>query len=403
CAPNGDFITHPSTQLLTPERKAANRQLTGPLALWLTEFLANRSQRNGKAGHHRPNHSLLYALAAHDLLEAHAMRKEPRWLLEADWMSQRAMALKPTSESYILTRAAYLQQNGDLTGALALLQPGSPWAIRPDYFLQWGNLLELLQQPGEALKVYSSAPKPPANYNPFLLRDQGQILLHQASLLYQQEGPVKAEICRQSAHSLDVPSRDLLTPASCIDLSPYYHAKLNTDWRGNVFDQHNLDLLPQGLQVLDEITNDIRGAIKLSKPCAAPWLLAYPDHVNAIPLHQPCSCIHFLHATAMDVAPPGHEIAHYNIHMENGEAYVLQLRQGYEIHRWDGPETIPDLNTGWKGLSPAGLAVGLSHLVWTNPQPHTAVSTIDFSSLPNQYAPFLVVITLEQPATPKAE
>ncbi len=266
------------------------------------------------------------------------MRKEPRWLLEADWMSQRAMALKPSSESCILTRAAYLQQNGDLAGALALLQTGSPWAIRPEYFLQWGHLLELLQQPGEALKVYSSAPKPPANTTP-------------------------------SPCSTSITSLCSYKDCRSWMRSPY----------------------------------DIRGAIQLSKPCAAPWLLPYPDHVNAIPLHQPCSCIHFLHATAMDVAPPGHEIAHYNIHMENGEAYVLQLRQGYEIHRWDGPETIPDLNTGWKGLSPAGLAVGLSHLVWTNPQPHTAVSTIDFSSLPNQYAPFLVVITLEQPATPKAE
>ncbi|MFM1943960.1 MAG: hypothetical protein RI897_2942 [Verrucomicrobiota bacterium] len=400
----------------------------------LKNFLADRSQRNGEASHHLPdpnaekmprpestvaahqtlsrfddslalwpNHSLLYALTARDLLEAHAMRKDPRWLLEADWMSQRAMALNKTNENCILTRAAYLQQKGDLAAALAVLQTGSSCATRPKYFLQWGTLLELLQQPEEALNVYSSAPKQPANNNPFPLRDQGELLLHQASLFLQQGDPVNAGICRQSAHNLDIPHRNLLTPVTCVDLSPYYNAKLNTDWRRNVFDQHNLSLLPQGLQVLDDITYDIRGAIQLSKPCGSPWLLPYPDFVNAIPLHQHCSRLHFLHATAMDLDPPGREIGHYTIHMENGEAYALQLRQGYEIHRWDRPKSIPDPNTGWKGLSPAGLAVGLSHFVWTNPQPQTAVSTIDFSSLPNQYAPFLVAISFEQTANSKME
>jgi eukaryotic-like serine/threonine-protein kinase len=194
-----------------------------------------------------------------------------------------------------------------------------------------------------------------------------------------------------------LPARDPALPSRLIDLSDYYNASLEEDWRASRFLSHNLSTVPRGRQVFDGIEYDIRGGIQLASELLELRGRAFDRVVLGIPVHQACRRLHLLHA-ADCVAPLEHTIAVFTIHRSDGSQDRLPIRYGIEALPWDWESGGGEgqAKVAWIGTSPAGLPVRLYRTTWTNACPEVKVETIDLESTGMRGAPFVVAITAEQ-------
>jgi WD40 repeat protein/tetratricopeptide (TPR) repeat protein len=128
-----------------------------------------------------------------------------------------------------------------------------------------------------------------------------------------------------------------------------------------------------------------------------------PEKVEGIRAGLKCKKLHFLHATCWS-QPEGTQIGSYTIHYEDGSTAELALMYGANIRNWwVHGEPRPDISQGkiaWKGRnerawSLTGLLVQLYTAAWENPHPDKLVTTIDFTSLSTECAPWLVAVTAE--------
>jgi hypothetical protein len=138
-----------------------------------------------------------------------------------------------------------------------------------------------------------------------------------------------------------------------LDLSAFYNANLDTNWRGMRFFQHNLSTLPRGRQTLGGLEFDVRGGIQLRLGSSR---LQYPDAVRGIPVGLPCRRIHFLHAVATG-GILGVKAAVYTMQLDDGPRLELPVTVGVDLARWDGHPSWdnPGLAVAWEGTSPAGI------------------------------------------------
>jgi hypothetical protein len=180
-----------------------------------------------------------------------------------------------------------------------------------------------------------------------------------------------------------------------LDLSPFYNANLDTDWRELWFFRHNLSNLPRGRQVLGGVEFDVRGALQLNWGTDS-WDLQYPDAVLGIPVARRCQRVHFLHA-ALAVNTPGDRPRAHTMHLQNGQSLELPIRMGVNVSRWDPHPTWENSEpvVAREGTSPAGRPLRLFRATWTNPYPEVVVQTIDFTTPSPGDGPILFAITAE--------
>jgi hypothetical protein len=205
-----------------------------------------------------------------------------------------------------------------------------------------------------------------------------------------------AHSARYRAYGLDLAPRDPGAGKRQLDLSEFFTAGLDTDWRGSRQEHHALPALPRGRQILGGLEHDLRGLVQLSTPILERRDLYYPRTVSGIPVHQPCRRLHFLHA-ADSAGERGSLLAVYTIHREDGGHDTIEVRYGEDVLAWDAPavpsSTPPRLV--WREMSPAGFPVWLFQTSWTNARPELDVTTIDLTSAMTNSAPFVVAITAE--------
>jgi tetratricopeptide (TPR) repeat protein len=418
----------PVTEFLRLKQALAHRSTTEPGGRWLAWFLADRSERTlgpestlsvreaikvqvelaqlGSTGTCPelaqlmvldPDQGRLLARAARLALRAHQSGGDPQWLHRATWLSRQAVQFDPDDPAGWWIQAGCQSATDDPTAALESFAQGARLpSTTGAFWLAYAAFLESHGRDQAALQAWHQALDP--GRPPPILNDtqQRRAWLAQAHLLERQGRTAEALAHRRRAYGITVPPRDPQTPAQCLDLSDFYNANLDTDWRGTRYPRHNLSTLPRNRQIFDGIEFDVRGALQLAGSASRRWDLQYPTVIPGIPVRQPVRQIHFLHAT-INSHSAGENNGAYTIHLENGQTEQHVLLTTVNICRWDRHPLweYPEPIVAWEGTSPAGIPVRLFRSTWTNPHPESVVQSIDFDAPPSGLAPFLVAITVE--------
>ncbi len=350
----------------------------------------------------QPTNGWLCAQAARLALEEYVSRSDPRRLREAEWLTDRALRLEPNHPAIWWTRARHLGYAGD--------QPGTGEAIEsaaslPNasalIFLSKANWLNEQWQkkkcpPEVVLAAYRRAiegPQSGAKLNAPLLRTAW---LNCAWFEADTGNREAARAARFQAYSLNLPPRAPDTPARLIDLTDFYTACPEADWRASRFPGHDLFALPRGRQVFEGIEYDVRGLVQLSSVLLRSKGLQFPEASRDIPVQQRCQRIHFLHA-ADNTAAPGATVASYAVHWTDGREEQMPIRYSKEAWPWDWDPGSgnPHAAVAWHGTSPAGQPVWLYRTTWTNSHPEVPVASVDLTSTMTRCGMFIVAITAE--------
>jgi serine/threonine protein kinase/WD40 repeat protein len=198
-----------------------------------------------------------------------------------------------------------------------------------------------------------------------------------------------------------IPARDPHTPVNLIDLTDQYNAPLTQSWHSAKNARNDLSELQPGVRTLGGIEFDVRGLIQLGANAANG--LSYPNQVNAIPIHQQCRRLHFLHASIYTrSARPGDELGRYVFHYADGREVQLPLVEGKDLADWWArtDEHDTSYSIAWSGnnrsAQAAGRSIRLFKTTWENPSPDVALRELDFASdksAPGR--PFLVAVTAD--------
>jgi hypothetical protein len=202
---------------------------------------------------------------------------------------------------------------------------------------------------------------------------------------------------------LRIPARPSTTRSQLIDLSEHYNAALTETWlpTGGVATGHDLSALPRGIQKFGGVEFDIRGIVQLSGGAVENAGGKFPRGINTIHVGQACRRIHFLHGAAWS-ALAGTPVGSYVVHYASGESREVRIIFGQNVREWLAAPA-PQLTTGaavaWEGANAASRALGLSvrlyQMTWKNPLPDAEVRAIDFKSMMENPAPFLIAVTVE--------
>jgi hypothetical protein len=350
----------------------------------------------------QPTNGWLYSQAARLVLDEYDRRSDPRRLREAEWLTDRALGLDPNHPAIWWTRARHLGYVGD--------QPGTWEAIEraerlPDasarVFLSGAEWLDEQWQrkqcrPEAVLAAYRRAidgPPSSAKLNALRLRTAW---LNSAGIEATTGDREAARAARYRAYELTLPPRAPDTPARLIDLSDFYTASPDGDWRASRFPGHDLSGLPRGRQVFEGIEYDVRGMVQLSSTYLQGKGLQYPEAVRNIPVQQSCRRIHFLHAADNTVAEEA-TVARYVVRWTDERVELLPIRFGIEAWPWDFEPWAnkPRATVAWRGTNPAGQPVRLYRTTWTNSHPEVPVASIDLLSDMTRCGMFVVAITVE--------
>jgi len=348
-----------------------------------------------------PTNGWLFAQVAHLSLEDYAQRSDPRWLRETDWLTERALVLAPNHPAVWWTRASYLSYAGNPAGTLeaiaqaeSLPNASSRLSLARAQWLE-SNWREDRCRPETVLAAYRRAIEG---------RAEAQLDANEMRLAWLACAGVEASLgnrqaaraARCRAYGLNLRSRAADTPAKLIDLTDFYTASPDADWRSSRFPGHDLSALPGGRQVLEGIEYDVRGLVQLSSARLKSRLLEYPEYVRGIPVQQSCRRIHFLHA-ADTPANPLETVARYAVHWSDGREEQIPIRYAVEALPWDWepPPGTAQPVVAWHGTSPAGHPVWLFRTTWTNTHPDVPVANLDLSSTMTACGMFIVAITAE--------
>ncbi len=200
--------------------------------------------------------------------------------------------------------------------------------------------------------------------------------------------------------------RDPLATPDQVDLTSDYGTSLNDDWFNHP--GHDLQDVPQGLQLFGGVLFDVRGLIVLAGTRSlAVSGLALPEAVNGIPVGRKGRAVRFLQAAAFVGSAPGLKIGEYVMHYENGETRTADLIYGEnELDWWVSPAEgrVTKADEVWYGSNPAtrgrGMKTRLIQFTWNNPLPQVTITSIDFASCLTTSSPMLVAITVEPSPKP---
>jgi hypothetical protein len=218
-----------------------------------------------------------------------------------------------------------------------------------------------------------------------------------------------------------VPRRDPAATPAQVDLTMHYTGLLSDPlYPPFAPDRHDNDLsnLPQGLVEPGGILFDVRGVIRLraTHPKGRPWTLVwnqYPTRVQGIEIGRMFTQMHVLHGAAggwghalggaRQPVPDGTPIARFTYHYADGSQRTEEVVYGRDVRDWwEGAGDKEDSERGqviWRGTNAIaefyGAHLRLYRTTWTNPQPQTVVTHLDYESLLTACGPFLVAVTVE--------
>ncbi|MBN8246266.1 MAG: protein kinase [Verrucomicrobia bacterium] len=313
-------------------------------------------------------------------------------LSEALAALERGLRQAPDIADLWRRKAGWLEQSGELeaallayTQAIALLAPtgggsagSEPWgALGPRRHQQSGQENSL--HPAGAATYRSPSSEHDALRETRLKRTQ---LLER---LGRHDDAVAARL-----EALGIPARDPATPASLLDLSPYYNRSFVEQaipWEAFSTDE-NFATLPQGVHVLAGVRFDLRGVI-LTGTANVPEVsrhLAGP--VQGIRVHQHCRQLHFLHVLRYRHLV-GAASGRYIVHYEDGSRAEIPILQNETIGFWPKDDGfVPrDLARAWTGSAERTPATGTSGYLyrygWKNPKPGLRIETVDLEPSPS--------------------
>lgn len=344
-----------------------------------------------------PNQGVLIAQRARHTLEQFKRQPSLQLLHEADWASRRAVELAPERYATWWTRALYLDQAGDAAGALAAMdRAGRLPDGGPQLWLDTALMLERHDQPQRALSACDRAIQGVEGRPDRVPLELQAAWLTRARLHERLGNTIAARADNQRAFGFEPGARDPLAPPQLIDLTDFYTANPDVDWRWSRFPGHDLSALPRGRQVFNGIEYDLRGIIQLSSALLKSRGLKYPETVRGIRVQQFCHQLHFLHA-ADSGASAGDLVAKYVVHWNDGREATIPIRYAQEALPWDWESSaeIGDTRVVWRGSNPAGQSVRLYSTTWTNAHPDVAIATIDLASTMTRCGQFVVAITAE--------
>jgi len=193
-----------------------------------------------------------------------------------------------------------------------------------------------------------------------------------------------------------IPARDRDAGADQVDLAGVYNAALTETWKpitGLAELGDDLSFVSAGLQVLEGVGFDARGAIQLCR--WDPDWFQLPARVK-IPVDRHFQCLHVLHGT-VSVEREGTVIGGYELRYADGETRELEIRYGLDARDWQNtrdPRPVAAAHpVTW--TTATGATVRLFTMVYANPRPDVQVRRIDFLSKNTGSAPFLVAMTVE--------
>ncbi len=377
-----------SDELTTVKRHLEEALADAPYVRWGRWFFADRATRTVSPGstitvpeyvQRRINENMLQSLSESVLLSpnnalalarlgrvrsAADPAREPGVPGQAELLTRRAVELSPRDPECWLIRGMLLQQNGSTNEALKALsrvvdlaggETNEMGRVFSQALLTRGNLLKRLNRFAEAQADF--------------LRAKG------------------------------IAPRVSPTTPDAIDLSSYYNFSLAERWHASP-EGSDLSELPQGVQNLDGIKFDIRGAIQVGFRAITGE--PYPKEVSGIAVHRRCQRLHFLHSAINAIGTPyGTEIGHYRIHYADGGETRIPLVIGRHLGDWyEQPrESGAQWQVAWTGANKSSRALNrkirLFKTTWQNPQLETVVETIDIVSTQDDVAPFVVAVTTE--------
>ena len=197
------------------------------------------------------------------------------------------------------------------------------------------------------------------------------------------------------------PARDPKAGPQLLDLTSFYNALLTDSWHGNT--GNDLGALPAGVQTLGGVAFDVRGIVQLGGK--SPGAARFPPELKAIPVHQKCQYIHFLHAAAFGkVSDEGQQIGSYILHFAaNSMRLEIPIIYGQHVRDWhalaDEPKGGKELRIVWQGQNAISKAqnhsLRLFLTTWQNPAPSSEIDSIDYVSSMSDPAPFLIAISTD--------
>jgi WD40 repeat protein len=201
-----------------------------------------------------------------------------------------------------------------------------------------------------------------------------------------------------------IPERSPDAPPNLVDLTRFYNAGLNETWfpSNYVGRANDLSQIPSGVQKFNGVLFDVRGVIQLSGTALENLGGKFPDKVTGIPVQRKARKLHFMQGASWE-ALYGTTIGKYQINYANGERREVKLVFGKNVRDWWFPPTQPQTTTeaavAWQGNNPAsqqmGMAIRIYQMGWNNPLPDEVIDSIDFISMMEKPAPFLLAITTE--------
>jgi hypothetical protein len=200
-----------------------------------------------------------------------------------------------------------------------------------------------------------------------------------------------------------------------LDLSAYYTDLLTEPFhpiaRGLDMLDDDLRELPQGLIELGGAFFDVRGVIQLRQRdlAAGPFDLIWETFASECPgmaVGRAFERIHILHSGILRGAVAGLEgkiVAVLVCHYADGSRSEFAIVYGRHVREWEelpgSRAAVPDGEIAWRGSNPVvqtrGTSLRLYRTGWDNPRPDQTVTSIDYVSRLEAFAPFLVAITLE--------
>lgn len=340
-----------------------------------------------------PDNGLIYAQLAR-LTAKYCPTNDPCRLPRVDWLSRRAIALRPLHPVAWWARAVYFEGVGDPSQALEAMRRGAELGSDNAYF--WEGKARLSEQAGRLDLAQEAFTKAIEIVEPMIgwaQSSKDNLVLERAKFL-ERHGRLE-EARRDRLRVKGIFPRDWQTPPMLIDLWTAYNAGLaETPSSGS--GQLDLGPVPRGRHVLAGVEFDLRGLVQLAGRYSADRFPAFPQRVEAIPVHQRCRRLHFLHAADW-TETEGMEIGRYILYRGDGSREELPIVYGRDVLAWNLEKFAlkRSLVIAWEGRNGQQSEVRLFKTTWENPQPQVPIETITFVSSSAQAAPFLVAITAD--------
>jgi WD40 repeat protein/tRNA A-37 threonylcarbamoyl transferase component Bud32/tetratricopeptide (TPR) repeat protein len=355
----------------------------------LTEYVQGRIQDDTfeslkEAAALSPTNAL--AQAKLTLAELTNKGEEPRQMARADWQTRRASQLAPGDPEVLWATAQSCERLGRLTEALEKMSRASSFhSNNASFWNAWGRMLAKTNRLDEAERCYTRAIElsgpwkdsrsPPAT-----------AWLNRAELFRKLNR--RTDATADNLKGLNLPTQDVESPATAIDLSLHYN--VSTDMKPRQGSMALLAGLPLGRTNLAGIDFDARGSVQL----AGDDYDAFPREVTGIRIDQKCRHLHFLHSTLYS-AFDGSPIGAYRVHYTDGQHTNLVIQYGDDL-RNRLPEQDPrPVAAATELVSADGSRIRFYKRTWNNPRPEVSIASLDFVSHNAGAAPFLIAITTE--------